>query len=103
MSLVGNTVMAYTNAGRRMVLMMNPFERTRSRYSRRMTNQVLRILHLPVLLVVHGIDEDLFERRFGELEAVHAGAGDQLLEQLLRIGAGLELQLGVISPVMERL
>src|SRR5690348_10326802 len=51
----------------------------------------------------HPVDKDLFQRRFHHLEAQDARALGRRLEQVLRIGAGTELELGIIAVVVTRL
>ena len=65
-----------------------------SRYSRLATRRILRIG-----LASHGLDEDLFERRLDQLEAVDCRRGGGLMQQLLRVAVRLELDLGVAGEV----
>src|SRR4051794_30183550 len=92
-SMDGNTVMPNMKAGSRIVLTTNERVRTGSRYSRRMISQVLRIL-LP-----HGVDEDLFERRFHQFKLVQARARRGHLQQVLGVGAGREPHFHVFAVV----
>ena len=66
-----------------------------SRYSRLAISRMLRIG-----LASHGLDEDLFERRLNQLEAVDGGHGRGFVQQLLRVAVRLELDLGVAGEVL---
>src|SRR5258708_40002122 len=66
-----------------------------SRYSRRATSRMLRIG-----LASHGLNEDFFERRFDEFEAVDGGDGCGLVEELLRVAVGVKTDLGVATVVV---
>src|SRR5215470_7562151 len=50
----------------------------------------------------YSFDKDLLERRVHHLEADHTQSARRDLEQLLRVGAGLEPQLRVITVVVHR-
>src|SRR3954453_20484462 len=81
-SLAGNTVTANMKAGSRIVLTMNDLARTRSRYSRRMISQVLRILF------AHHVDEDFFQRGFHQLELVSVRVRHAKAQRCLCASAG---------------
>src|SRR5579863_5940844 len=68
--------------------------RTCSRYSRAAISSILCIG-----LASHGLDEDFFERRLDELKAIDGGYGGGFVEELLRVAAGFEANLGVAGEV----
>src|SRR5260370_18864646 len=75
---------------------------TRSRYSRFAMIATLRI-EKSIMSVRDSVDEDLFERRVHHLEADHAHSVRRRSQQLLRVGARLEAQFGVIAVVIQRI
>src|SRR5437762_3427751 len=86
---IGTTVMSPMNTGPRKVATRNHFERTRSRYSRLKTTNILPMAGHPGLdtLGADPIEEDLLERRLNELEsAERRTCGDDASQQLLRVG-----------------
>src|SRR5215470_6366933 len=94
-SLAGNTVTASMNSGRIRVLIRNDLVRTRSRYSRRMISQTLRIA------CPHHVDEDLLQRGLHQFELADARPRYRHPQQFLRIGAGLQTHFDVIAVVVE--
>src|SRR5437868_46363 len=95
--MLGSTVKPNIIAGSRMVITMNDFLRTVSRYSRR-ANKNMLCIGLP-----HNIDEDVFERRLDQLKFVHTRALSHHVQQLLRVCSGSQAHFDVISIVVERL
>jgi len=51
----------------------------------------------------NSFDEDLFERRVHHLESEQPQLAHRGLQQFLRVGAGLQAQLGVIAVVIQRI
>src|SRR3954469_18668597 len=95
--MLGSTVNPNINAGSRIVMTMNDFLRTVSRYSRR-ANRKMLCIGLP-----HSVDEDIFERWLDQLKLVYARPSGHHLQQFLRIGARSHADLYVVSVVVERL
>src|ERR1035437_10609796 len=83
-------MMTANNAGTRMVVNRKARPRICSRYSRLAIRVMLRIG-----LASHGLNEDLFERRLDQFEAVDGGHGSGLVQQPLRIAVGMKSYLGV--------
>src|SRR3954453_13517920 len=80
---VGIRTMPAIAAGISSVKMTNERVRTRSRDSRRIRVQTLRMCGLPDLL-----DEDFLDRRFNQFEAAAASVFGSHSQQLLSVGAG---------------
>src|SRR5438270_11531766 len=95
--MLGSTVKPNISAGSRIVITMNDFLRTVSRYSRR-ANRKMLCISLP-----HGVDEDIFEQWLDELKLIYARPSGHHLQQFLRIRARSHADLHVISVVVERL
>src|SRR5947209_987575 len=89
-SHVGRMVKHAISAGIRTVEMTNALVRTRSRYSRRATSQVLRISF------AYRINEDLFQGWFHQLEPVDAQPRRRLAQKLLRIRVRRQLDLDMV-------
>src|SRR5256885_7149310 len=93
----GMMMIAAKNTGPRIADAQNHLLRTRSTNSRRITAQILRTR----CLRPHQVDEDLVQRRLLQLELGQARARHhQALEDLLWIGAGRELELGILAIVV---
>src|SRR6266540_441923 len=93
----GNKKTAAKNTGPSSAITQNDFLRTRSTNSRRTTTQILRTDSLRP----HQIDEDLVQRRLLQLELRQPRARrHESLQDLLGIGAGRELQLGILAVVI---
>src|SRR5690242_2844918 len=78
--------------------------RTRSTNSRRTMAQILCIRSYAGLrrLRAHQVDEDLEERWLAQLEARQPRPrGDQVAQDALRVGSGGELDLGVLTVVID--
>src|SRR5215469_3680623 len=94
-SLLGKMPSPNINAGNRMVVTRKALVRTLSRYSRRAISQILRIA------LSYRFNEDFFERRLHQLEAIDAHARHGFAEQVLAIDTGLEPRFHVISVIVE--
>src|SRR5437016_1831114 len=93
----GMMMIAPKNTGPRIAEAQNHLLRTRSTNSRRITAQILRTRRLRP----HQVDEDLVQRRLLQLELGQPRARrHQALEDLLGIGAGGELELGILAVVV---
>src|SRR6266699_13455 len=93
----GMMMIAPKNTGPRIADAQNHLLRTRSTNSRRITAQILRTRRLRP----HQVDEDLVQRRLLQLELGQPRARrHQALEDLLGIGAGGELELGILAVVV---
>src|SRR5580692_12135174 len=55
---------------------------------------------LRIGLASHGQDEYLFERRLDQLKSIDSRHGGSLMQQLLRVAALLELDLGMATEVL---
>src|SRR5438132_11314674 len=93
-------IIAPKKSGPKKVAMRNHFERTRSRYSRLMIAQSLAMAGHPRFhakgVGADLLEENLMQRRLHHLEARDCGAGSyHPAQQLLRIGAGSELDLEI--------
>src|SRR6266566_1805542 len=95
---VGSTNTAAKNSGPNSAMIQNHRVRIRSTNSRRITAQILRTDGLRP----HQVDEDLVQRRLLQLELRQPRARrHQALEDLLGVGAGRELQLGILTVVID--
>src|SRR5262245_11378749 len=99
--------MTVTSNGKIATPTQNDFLRTRSRYSRRITIRVLCTVVAPrvggdgrLRRPLHLLDEDVVERRRDDLEPPDPEPADRRLEHALGIGAGLELDLGVLAELV---
>src|SRR5688500_9067634 len=95
-SHAGTIISAANSSGPKTVAMMNHLVRTRSMYSRLMTAQSLPMARHPRLhaLGADFLQEDLMQRRLHQLESLYScSAADDGAQQLLRVGARLELHL----------
>src|SRR5579859_4160278 len=95
--MLGSTVKPNIIAGSRIVITMNDFLRTVSRYSRR-ANRKMLCISLP-----HYVDKDVFQRRFDQLKLIHSRVLRNRVQQFLGICARTETHFHVISVVVERL
>src|SRR5208282_934431 len=96
-SLAGNTITPVMMAGRSRVSTTKERVRTRSRYSRLIISQVLR------MGFAHRLHENLFQRRFHQFELVDARACGCQFQKFLRIGARRQSRFHVVSIIVERL
>src|SRR5688572_33102840 len=108
-SHAGTIISAANSSGPKTVAMMNHLVRTRSMYSRLMTAQSLAMTRHPRLHAFGAdlLEENLMQRRLHQLEPLHDGsAAHDRAQQLLRVGAGLELDLEepvrVVHPLDQR-
>src|SRR5277367_1894695 len=97
--IVGSTRNDAISSGVTKVESRNERVRTRSRYSRFAIIQTF-LSENSVMLACDSFDEDLFERRVHHLEPQHAQLAHRSPQQLLRVGPGLQPQLGVIAVVI---
>src|ERR1017187_1665660 len=88
-------MMTPNSSGTAIVERRNARPRICSRYSRRAMRAMLCIG-----FASHGLDEDLFKRGLDQLVAVDGGHGGGLVQQLLRIAVGLELDFRVAGEVL---
>src|SRR5882762_4697402 len=102
-SNTGTRKTAAKNTGPSMAITQNDFLRTRSTNSRRMTAWTLLTgRSVARHLRADQVDEDLVERRLLELEAREPGARrHQPCEHALRVRAGCELELGVLTVIVD--
>src|SRR5260370_27056022 len=103
-SRIGSTNTVLKNSGPSNAMTQNQRLRTRYRNSRRTIAQILRIGPRlgPGRLGAHEVDKDLQQRGLAQLEAGQARPrGDELLQDVLRVGAGGELDLGVLTVVVD--
>src|SRR5882762_3094866 len=102
-SNTGTRKTAAKNTGPSMAITQNDFLRTRSTNSRRMTaSTLLTGRSVASHLRADQVDEDLVERRLLELEAREPGARrHQPCEHALRVRAGCELELGVLTVIVD--
>src|SRR5208282_381506 len=96
-SFAGNTITPVMMAGRSKVSTTNERVRTRSRYSRLIISQVLR------MGFAHRLHEDFFQRRFHQFELVDAGSGGRKFQEFLRIGTRRQARFHVVSVIVEGL
>src|SRR3989449_9024439 len=107
----GTTIIAPKNTGPSSAEIQTPLLRIRSTNSRRITAQILRTSPSRLgprcgrrRFPPHEVDEDLVQRRLAELEPrqprprAHQGR-----QQTLRVGAGCELELGILAIVVHPL
>src|SRR2546425_2124638 len=93
----GMMMIAAKNTGPRIADVQNHLLRTRSTNSRRITAQILCTRRLRP----HQVDEDLIQRRLLQLELGQPRARrHEALEDLLGIGVGGELELGILAVVV---
>src|SRR5437016_2524212 len=93
----GMMMIAAKKSGPRMAETQNHLLRTRSTNSRRITAQILRTHRLRP----HQVDEDLVQRRLLQLELGQPRARrHEALEDLLGVGAGRELELGILPVIV---
>src|SRR5690348_14079310 len=104
----GRNAIAPKSTGPNTVATMNHFVRTRSRYSRLVVAQSLRMAIGPLLGArsAHLVEEDAMQRRLDELEPLHRRAAvDDRAQQALRVRARRELDLhraiGVVHATHE--
>src|SRR5438046_2667186 len=90
-------------AGKARMPTQNVFVRTFSTYSRCATSQVLLVMGLGLLGagLFHRAHEDLVQARLADVEAAHLHHPYQLLQQRLRVGSGLQVDLGVLAGVVD--
>src|SRR5690242_12140303 len=106
-SRIWNPMSPTMSRGPRIVPTQNHLVRTRSTNSRRMIARTLRTGHLRAGIRARRvgadeIDEDLVQRRRDELELRQPRAGrHERLEDLLGVGGGRELELGVLAEVFD--
>src|SRR5271157_5312875 len=96
-SLAGRTITPVMMAGKSKVSITNERVRTRSRYSRLIISQVLR------MGFTHRLHENLFQRRFHQFELVDARSRGGKFQEFLRIGARREARFHVVSVIVEGL
>src|SRR5580693_5634374 len=89
-------------AGSNKVSTRNERCRTRSRYSRLMTSQVLMSAVLGMGFS-HGLEENLFQRRLHQFELGEADVCSGAPQQLLRICSRGQVHFDIVSVVVERL
>src|SRR5437879_7484139 len=107
----GSRKIAAKNTGPSSAITQNDFLRTRSRNSRRTTAQTLRrgglrprLCSGPGCLRPHQVDEDLVQRGLHQLEPRQPRPGrHEPLEDLLRVCIRGELELGVLTVVVDLL
>src|SRR5271170_3512784 len=87
--------MPMNTSGMRMVVTLNALPLTCSRYSRFAISKMSRIDFFS-----HRADENLFERRLHQLESRNRRLADGLAQQVLRIRARLQLNLGLTRIVL---
>src|SRR5580692_980147 len=106
-SFAGKIMTTVMMPGSSRVRMRNERVRTRSRYSRLMISQRLRIgltrLRFTRGWFTHSVNEDFFQRRFHQLELAEPCARGRQLQQFLCIGAGREPRFHIVAVVIERL